>query len=173
MDTKHEYLSIKEFAKRAGVSRQTVYNRLDKDLTAYCKVVDKQKMLDIQALELFSSQEPVKFDSQIDSQILQQFDCNLTAVLEALKAQLEAKDKQLQAAAEEKAALLKTVAELTALLATSERSTQQAQALHAGTMQTMQQAEERTQAQLAEAAAVEADATEKKENKKRWWQFWT
>lgn len=52
-----EYISVSEFAKRAGVSRQLVYRRIDNELTEFCKLVDNKKMLNIRALELFQKQK--------------------------------------------------------------------------------------------------------------------
>ena len=52
-----EYISVSEFAKRAGVSRQLVYKRIDNELTEFCKLVDNKKMLNIRALELFQKQK--------------------------------------------------------------------------------------------------------------------
>lgn len=52
-----EYISVADFAKRAGVSRQLVYKRIDNELTEYCKLVDNKKMLNIRALELFEKQK--------------------------------------------------------------------------------------------------------------------
>lgn len=52
-----EYISVSEFAKRAGVSRQLVYRRIDNELTEFCKLVDSKKMLNIRALELFQKQK--------------------------------------------------------------------------------------------------------------------
>lgn len=52
-----EYISVADFAKRAGVSRQLVYRRIDNELTEYCKLVDNRKMLNIRALELFEKQK--------------------------------------------------------------------------------------------------------------------
>lgn len=49
-----EYISIKEFAKRAGVSVQSIYKRLNglnNPLNQYIKLVENQKMLNISALE--------------------------------------------------------------------------------------------------------------------------
>lgn len=49
-----EYISIKEFAKRAGVSVQSIYKRLNglnNHLNQYIKLVENQKMLNISALE--------------------------------------------------------------------------------------------------------------------------
>ena len=50
-----EYISVKEFAERAGVSPQAIYQRLEKDLQTYCKVVGKRKNVDTKALELFNT----------------------------------------------------------------------------------------------------------------------
>lgn len=50
----NEYISIKEFAKRAGVSVQSIYKRLNglnNPLNQYIKLVENQKMLNISALE--------------------------------------------------------------------------------------------------------------------------
>lgn len=52
-----EYISVAEFAKRAGVSRQLVYKRIDNELTEFCQLVDNKKMLNIRALELFQKQK--------------------------------------------------------------------------------------------------------------------
>ena len=52
-----EYISISEFARRAGVSRQTIYNRLDGDLSNFCKTVKGQKVINDKALTLFSVKE--------------------------------------------------------------------------------------------------------------------
>lgn len=52
-----EYISVAEFARRAGVSRQLVYKRIDNELTEFCQLVDNKKMLNIRALELFQKQK--------------------------------------------------------------------------------------------------------------------
>lgn len=49
-----EYICIKEFAERAGVSPQAIYKRLnqvDNQLNNYVKTVGNQRMLNIQALQ--------------------------------------------------------------------------------------------------------------------------
>lgn len=61
-----EKISITEFAKRANVSRQSVYKRLsqvDDKLTEYVNLVDNKKMIDIQALEDVYG---VEIDKEID-----------------------------------------------------------------------------------------------------------
>lgn len=61
-----EKISIAEFAKRANVSRQSVYKRLtqvDGELTKYVNLVDNQKMIDTQALEEVYG---IKDDKEVD-----------------------------------------------------------------------------------------------------------
>ena len=92
MNANTELLTIKEFAQAAGVSRQTIYNKLDKDLTAYLTEIDNVKYIDKAALSLFVSNSAVKFDSQIDKEFdnnLTGFDTNLTAILQVLQNQLD------------------------------------------------------------------------------------
>lgn len=51
---KEEYISIREFSDRANVSVQSIYKRLngvDNPLNRYVKLIDNQKMLNIQALQ--------------------------------------------------------------------------------------------------------------------------
>lgn len=45
-----EYLTVKKFAERAGVSVQSVYQRLNKSLKPYFKVVKGVKYIEIKAL---------------------------------------------------------------------------------------------------------------------------
>lgn len=47
----NEYISVKEFAEKAGISVQAVYKGLNNRLNQYVKTVDNQKMLDIRALQ--------------------------------------------------------------------------------------------------------------------------
>lgn len=146
-----DYISVKEFAERAGVSTQAIYQRIDKDLQGFCKVVGKKKMLDIAGLELFQKQEPLQAESKpLEADLLK----TMQATLQALTAQLEIKDKQLQQAAEEKAELLQRLKD-------AQASEQQAHALHAGTMQ-----------QQITAGAEVIDATEP-ERKRGFFSFFT
>ena len=51
---KEEYISIKEFSERANVSVQSIYKRLNglnNSLNQYIKLVENQKMLNVQALQ--------------------------------------------------------------------------------------------------------------------------
>ena len=87
-----EYLSIKEFAQRAGVSTQAIYQRLDKDLKRYCKEVDGRKKLDISALKMFETTIQKK---EVDDGLVSVVKA-LQSTLEVLTAQLEAKDRQIE-----------------------------------------------------------------------------
>lgn len=132
-----ERLTVKEFAAAAGVSRQTIYNRLDKDLTRYLTEIDSVKYIDKAALQLFVSNLDSQVDSQIDKEFdtdLTGFDSNLTAYLtmidslkeqiEALQQQLTVKDGQISFLQEQAARQLQTIDNLTAALTA-------AQTLHA------------------------------------------
>lgn len=87
------YISIKEFSNRAGVSTQAVYQRLDKDLQSYLKIIDKRKMIEESALELFSLKAVEKeSDKQIDNDLLK----TLQDTLQILSKQLSEKDEQIR-----------------------------------------------------------------------------
>lgn len=79
-----EYVTIKEFSEQVGVSVQAVYQRLNKDLKPFVKVVDGKKMLSIKAKDLYS----IKKDK---SELLN----TLNATLNVLTEQLKEKDKQI------------------------------------------------------------------------------
>lgn len=51
MSQDKSYISIAEFAERAGVSKQAVYQRLNKSLKKYVKIEKGKKSIDIKALE--------------------------------------------------------------------------------------------------------------------------
>ena len=50
---KDEFISIADFAKRAGVSRTYIYKSLSTRLAPFYKQVDGQKMLNTSALSMF------------------------------------------------------------------------------------------------------------------------
>ena len=92
---KEEFLTISEFAKRAGVSRPTIYSKLDNELSSYCKVVKGKKVINSMALALFSVKESVK--NFTDNESLLQMVSVLQSQTEMLKGQLEVKDRQIEA----------------------------------------------------------------------------
>lgn len=110
-----EFVSIKEFSKRAGISPQAVYKQLENKLQGYWKEVDGKKVLSLKALELFKS-------NQNDNALLNE----LTSIVNVLKEQLAAKDKQ--------------IAELSEALKNSQQLVSQAQQLQAAAEQKLLEA---------------------------------
>ena len=105
-------LTVKEFAEKAGVSTQAIYQRLDKDLRDYCKVIGKRKMLDIRGLELFQKQEPLQAEKQEDSkEVDKELIKTLQATLQTLTEQLAVKDRQIEALNERLAEALATTSQ--------------------------------------------------------------
>ncbi len=92
MDQK-EYLSIKEFAEAAGVSKQAVYQRLTGTLKPYVSVKDGVKYLNIRALGLYKGDDAVKKlkkNNQEESNSVQ-----VDSMVELLKRELDQKNKQI------------------------------------------------------------------------------
>lgn len=81
----NEYISISEFANRVNLSSQAIYKRLSTDLKEYTTVENGKKVLNIKALELFEVEEK---NNQVET--------NLTSIIDLLKEQLKAKDKQIE-----------------------------------------------------------------------------
>lgn len=63
-----ELLTIKEFAKIAGITVQSVYQRLDTSLKDYLQIVKGQKYLKVQALKDIYNIDYCKDDKQINKQ---------------------------------------------------------------------------------------------------------
>lgn len=92
MDQK-EYLTIKEFADAAGVSKQAVYQRLTGTLKPYVSIKDGVKYLNIRALELYKGDDAVKKlkkNNQEESNSVQ-----VDSMVELLKRELDQKNKQI------------------------------------------------------------------------------
>lgn len=103
---KTEYLSVKDFADRAGVSQQALYKRLNKlnnQLNNYIKLVENQKMIDIRALQEVYGVEVEQPIQPVIQPVEQPIQPNLQEeieekndLIEFLKDQLRAKDKQME-----------------------------------------------------------------------------
>lgn len=92
MDRK-EYLTIKEFADAAGVSKQAIYQRLTGTLKPYVSIKDGVKYLNIRALELYNGNDAVKKlkkNNQEESNSVQ-----VDSMIELLKRELDQKNKQI------------------------------------------------------------------------------
>ena len=125
-------LSIKDFAKLVNVSTQAIYQRIDKDLKPFVKLVQGKKTISEEALSLFQNKinnqvacKPTPDDYQAEPSAASD---TLKELIGSLQRQLEIKDKQIA----EKDEQLKN---LTSALLNEQKSAQQAHALHAGTIQ--------------------------------------
>ena len=122
---KDEYISVSEFARRAGVTKQSVYQRIQGRLKNYVKDLNGQKVIHIKALNevyVIDLEQGLEQDLNKDSQGQNQV--NL-AVIEMLRAELEEKNRQLREKDQR-------ITELTDRITEMGKA---AQALHAGTMQ--------------------------------------
>ena len=146
-----QYLTVKQFADRAGVSTQRIYQLLTKSLQEFCKVENGTKYLSVEGLKVFDKEPMQELDKDLQSnlQALPSPEIDLMReTIEALRQQLSVKDEQL-------AAKDKQIGDLTAALLSSQEQHKAltdaltaAQALHAGTIQ--------------ERLTVQADSSEDK-----------
>lgn len=158
-----EYLSIKEFANLAGISRQAVYKQLNNQLTPYLKVIDGKKMLDKSGLELFDKQDNCK---PVDNDFANQLVNQLTTELTEKGQQLKEKDKQIS----EKD---KQIAEKDKQLAALQKLLDQEQHLHALTLQRVAELEDKQQESMEQMKNVpEGTDGSNQAEEKRWWEFW-
>lgn len=99
-----EYVSVKEFAEMAGISKQAVYSQLDTRLNKYVVQVGKVKKIDKAALLEFYPNQSVNQVEQEKQPSLNQVEqpknepksAELGGVLDVLSKQLETKDKQIE-----------------------------------------------------------------------------
>lgn len=160
---KGEYISIAEFAKRAGVSRQAVYNRLDKDLSSYCQVDNGKKTLNIKALELF---EPEKMSSNLSTKVstdtaLVDTIKLLQKTVDLLEGELKIKDDQIADLQKENQKLSQELLSLSGKVGNSLEAIVQSQLAD-------RMIEGQRMVNQMEQEDSELDTAEEK----KWWQFW-
>ena len=114
MDKK--YYTVAEFAKKAGISKQAVYQSLDKKLNKYVKEVDGKKYIARDAFSVFNSK---LIDSTLEKILIQLEEKDRQIAL--LSEQVKFQDEEIKRRSEE-------ILELT-------KAFREAQALHAGTIQ--------------------------------------
>lgn len=163
MSQKKEYISIAEFAERAGVSKQAVYQRLNKSLKAYLKVIDGKKSIDTRALEDLYGKGGCSSLEQVfqgKSQGVEQGNEEekegqlINKLIDILQEDLKSKDEQLN----EKDRQIK---ELHNLL-------DQQQQLAAMDHKKIMELED----QLTRKLDPDAEPQDEPEEKKKWWMFW-
>ena len=153
IDMMDEWISVKEFSERAGISVQAVYKQLNKKLKPYLTVMNCTKMLNIKALEeVYEKTEDEPIKPKVDERLLNQ-----------LLNQLEEKDRQIN--------------ELHRLLANTQM--QLSESLH--TVQMLEDKQKAEQQEEQKEQEVEPDRTEdeeikpvstestEKNEKKTWW----
>lgn len=85
----NEYIGISEFAKRVNVSKQAVYQQLNKKLKAYLIVENGTKKLNTRAiLEVYGKTENQENSKEVGQDLTK-------ALIDSLTKQLTEKDKQL------------------------------------------------------------------------------
>ncbi len=139
-----QYLTVKQFAEKAGVSTQRIYQLLTKSLQPFCKSEGGVKYLSIEGLSVFNKVplQAVAKDLPSDLQLLaKDFKEDETSENELLKETIEALRQQLAVKDEQLAAKDKQIEDLTAILRSSQEQQKTltealtaAQALHAGTL---------------------------------------
>ena len=90
---KDKYISIADFAKQAGVSKQAVYSRLKtQDLNKFIKLENGKKLINTKALELFNKSSSQSSFNQAE----QGLESTEREYIESLKKQIEElqRDKQ-------------------------------------------------------------------------------
>ena len=151
-----DFLTVKEFAVKAEVSVQAIYQRLERDLKPYLKTFKGKKYISSEGLQLFVKCDSTNVKQELNKDTLIPFNESannseielLRETLTAFKDQLQVKDKQLAEKdnqIEQLTASLQAAQEQQTALTTA--LTQQ-QALHAGDIQrqlTEQRAEDQTQ----------------------------
>ena len=85
----NEYLSVKQFSERAGVSSQAVYKQLNNKLKKFKKVENGKTYVNIRGLSCFVATNSTNVVQPVEQPVEQ--------MIELLKEQLKAKDEQIRA----------------------------------------------------------------------------
>lgn len=90
-----QYYGVAQFADLAGVTKQAVYKRLDKDLAEYCKVIAGKKYIAAEALKLYT--DDTVDVNQVKELNNHQVDTVDRGMFNYLRLQLEEKEKIIAA----------------------------------------------------------------------------
>lgn len=157
----NQYISVKEFAQRAGKSVQAIYKGLNNRLNQYVKLVDNQKMLDIRALQEvygIDVEQPIQPELTTNSTEDSTKDIVIDTLLEQieiLKNELDVKNEQIREKDKQLSDTLKAL--------------NQAQYLQATAESKVKLLEEK---QEEEKVVEPAPESEPEQEKKKWWRFW-
>ena len=92
----NEYLSVKQFSERAGVSSQAVYKQLNNKLKKFKKVENGKTYVNIRGLSCFVSTNSTNVVQPVE-QLSTNVEQPVEQMIELLKEQLKAKDEQIRA----------------------------------------------------------------------------
>lgn len=89
MGDTEQYITVAEYAKRKGISKQAVYKQLNNKLKVFVNLVDGKKLIDIKALQDFNSTKVEQLSTEVEQ---------LSTEVEQpyLQKQIEEKDKVIQ-----------------------------------------------------------------------------
>lgn len=90
-----EYLTVAEAAKELNISKQAVYQRLEKDLKPYVKTLNGQKVISSKAIKSLAADKPEELQDET-TKLKQETIEALKDTIEILKQQLDIKDKQIE-----------------------------------------------------------------------------
>jgi predicted DNA-binding protein YlxM (UPF0122 family) len=146
LDPFNEKALLKEFAEKANVSVQAVYQRLDRDLKPYLKTFKGKKCLSVEGLRLFIKEDSRAFKASLNKSPLNCFkedgEKADIATIEMFKDTLKSLQEQLAVKDDQIRERDKQISDLTAMLQEEREERKQlttaltaAQALHAGTIQ--------------------------------------
>lgn len=91
----NEYLSVKQFSERAGVSSQAVYKQLNNKLKKFKKVENGKTYVNIRGLSYFVSTNSTNVVQPVE-QLSTNVEQPVEQMIELLKEQLKAKDETLK-----------------------------------------------------------------------------
>lgn len=162
----NQYISVKEFAEKAGISVQAVYKGLNNRLNPYVKLVDNQKTIDIRALQdIYGIEVEQLIQSELTTNSTENStsDTVVEALLEQLKKELDVKNEQIKEKDKQLKEKDNQIAALNERLEEGHRLLDQQQQLQA--MEKKIQVLENRQEDVAEPV-------EEHQETKHWWEIW-
>lgn len=162
----NQYISVKEFAQRAGISVQAVYKGLNNRLNPYVKLVDNQRVIDIRALQDIYGieiEQPIQPELSTNSIEDVTNDNDNDIVIDMLLKQIEILQKELDVKNEQLKEKDNQMAALNERLEESHRLLDQQQQLQA--MEKKIQVLENKQEDVAEPSQEHQET-------KHWWEIW-
>jgi len=154
-----EYISITEFARRDGCSRQAVYARLKTSLKEYVKVIDGQKCIDISAL---TTHLKGKTDKAIDTKnTVNGNDLDLNETLEDLH---KIEESSREYSGEALQALTEIIKDQTKQINHLQTQLQEERAHSRQLADNL--------AEIAKGALILNQQKQIEAARRRWWQFW-